>query len=53
MEDNRDEYCAVNSEKTIFMKCDGKEFIMHEIFVDDMKHAPTAKYLLDEFLEKY
>ena len=43
----------MNSEKTIFMKCDGKEFIMHGIFVDDMKHVPTAKYLLDEFLEKY
>ena len=44
---------AVNSEKTIFMKRDSKEFIMHGIFVDDMKHLQTAKYLLDEFLEKY
>ena len=26
---------------------------MHGIFVDDMKHVPTAKYILDEFLEKY
>ena len=51
MEDN--DYREVNSEKTIFMKRDGKDFIMHGIFVDDMKHVPTAKYLLDEFLEKY
>ena len=51
MEDN--DYQAVNSEKSIFMNRDGKDFIMHEIFVDEMKHVPTAKYLLDEFLEKF
>ena len=51
MEEN--EYHAVNSEKTLFMNRDGKDFIVHEIFVDDMKHVPTAQYLLDEFLEKY
>ena len=38
---------------TIFMKRDGKEFVIHGIFVDDMKHVPTAKYLLDEFLGKH
>ena len=48
MEDN--DYREVNSEETIFMKRDGKEFIMHGIFIDGMKHVPTAKYLLDEFL---
>ena len=26
---------------------------MHRIFVDDMMDVPTAKYLIDEFLEKY
>ena len=52
MEDN--EYSEVNSATTIFMKRDGKDFIMHGIFVGNMKHAPTAKnYLLDEFFEKY
>ena len=51
MEDN--DYRAVNSEKMIFMKRDGKEFIMHGIFVGDVKHVLTTKYLLDEFLEKY
>ena len=51
MEDN--DYRAVNSEKTIFMKRDGTDFIMHGIFVADMKHVQTAKYLLDEFLEKF
>ena len=48
MEDNG--YQAVNGEKTTFMKHDGKEFIMHWIFVNDMKQVPTAKYLLNEFL---
>ena len=49
------DYRAVSShgEMTIFMKHDGNEFIMHGIFVDDMQHVPTAKYLLDEFLEMY
>ena len=51
MEDN--DYRAVNNDKTIFMKRDGKELIMHGIFVNDMKHVPTAKYLVEEFLEKY
>ena len=40
------DYRAVNRENTIFMNCDKKEFIMHWIFVHDMKHVPTAKYLL-------
>ena len=37
------------------LKCDsdGKDFIMHGVFVDDIKHVPKAKYLVDEFLEKY
>ena len=51
MEDNDDQ--QVNSVKMIFMKNDWKEYIMHGIFVEDMKHIPTAKYLLEEFLEKY
>ena len=40
-EDN--EYRVVNSEKKIFMKHDGKDFIMHRISVDKMEHVPTAK----------
>ena len=51
MEDNG--YPAVNSEKTIFMKRKGDDFIMHGIFVDDMKHIPTSNDLMTEFLEKY
>ena len=31
----------------MFMKRDGKDFIMHGIF-DDITHVLTAKYLLDE-----
>ncbi len=29
-------YFAVNSEKTIFMRREGKHFIIHGLFVDDM-----------------
>ena len=47
------DYREVNSGKTIFMKRNGKEFIMHRIFVDDIKHVPTATYLLDEFLKNF
>ncbi len=34
-------YLTVNSEKTMFMKQEGKEWIMHGLglFVDDMAHA--------------
>ena len=42
--------------KLTFMKRDGnigKDFIIHWIFVYDMKHVLTAKYLFDEFLERY
>ena len=46
-------YPAVNSEKTIFMKREGTDFIMHGVFVDDMMHAPTCDKLSDEFLELY
>ncbi len=31
-------YWAVNSKKTIFMKCKGDEYIIHGLFVDDMMH---------------
>jgi hypothetical protein len=46
-------YPAVNSEKTIFMKRDGDDFIIHGLFVDDMMHIPTCERLKTEFLEKY
>jgi hypothetical protein len=52
MEDNG--YPAVNSEKTIFMKRTGdNDFIIHGLFVDDIKSVPTKKALLDEFIAKY
>ena len=46
-------YPAVNSEKTIFMKRQGSDFIMHGLFVDDMMHVPTCDKLRDEFLTLY
>ena len=46
-------YPAMNSEKTIFMKRDGDDFIIHGLFVDDMMHVPTCDKLKQEFLDKY
>ncbi len=46
-------YPAVNSEKTIFMKCEGEHFIIHSLFVDDMMHTTTSTKLKDQFLRKY
>jgi hypothetical protein len=46
-------YLVVNSEKTIFMKREGKHFIIHRLFVEDMMHMATNKKLKNEFMEKY
>ncbi len=46
-------YIEVNSEKTIFMKHEGEEWIMHRLFVDDMIHASTSDNLRDKFLSEY
>ena len=46
-------YPAINSEKTIFMKRQCSDFIMHGLFVDDMMHVPTCDKLRDEFLTLY
>ena len=44
-------YEPANSEQTIFVKKDGKDFIIHSLFVDDMQHASTSeKKLWQEFL---
>ena len=44
---------SVNSEKTIFMKRQGSDFIIHGLSVDDMMHVPTCDKLRDEFLQLY
>ena len=49
----RNGYPAINSEKTIFMKRKGSDFIIPGLFVDDMMHVPTCDELKDEFMEKY
>ena len=36
-------YAAVNNEETIFMKWEGKDFIIHGLFVDDMQHTSTSQ----------
>ncbi len=44
---------AVNNEKTIFMKLQGNDFIIHCLFVDDMMHVPICDVLKQEFMEEY
>ena len=46
-------YLAIYSEKTIFMKREGEEWIMHGLFVDDMIYAATNDNLLDQFIREY
>ena len=46
-------YAAVNSEKTIFMKRKGSDYIIHGLFVDDMMHIYTSDEMKDEFLALY
>jgi hypothetical protein len=46
-------YDAVNSEKTIFLKRENDEWIMHGIYVDDMMHASTSDKLKREFIDAY
>ncbi len=44
-------YSAVNSKKTIFMKCRGNEYIILGIFVDDdMLHIYSCDAMKNEFL---
>ena len=46
-------YTAVNSEKTIFMKHENGDWIMHGLFVDDMVHASTSEKLKRDFIAEY
>ncbi len=49
-----DHGCAeVNSQKTIFMKHENGNWIMHGLFVDDMVHASTSKKLKLDFIAEY
>ncbi len=46
-------YVAVNSEKTIFMKRENGEWIMHGLVVDDMIHASTSEELIAQLKKKF
>ena len=46
-------YLAVKSEKTIVMKRDGEDWIIHGMYVDDMIHASTSEKLKREFIREY
>ena len=43
----KNEYEAMNSEKTIFMKHKDSEYIIHGLFVDDMMHIYTSDVMKD------
>ncbi len=47
------QYLLVNNEKTIFMKWDGDDFILHGIFVDCFASIQTSEKLKLEFEELY
>jgi trans-2-enoyl-CoA reductase len=49
------DYEAINSEKTskMLFKQYGDDFIIHAIFVDNLKSITDNKRLMDEFLELY
>jgi hypothetical protein len=44
---------AVNSEKTIFIKRQGSDFIFHCLFVDNIMHVSPSEALCKEFMDKY
>ncbi len=46
-------YLAVSSEKAFFMKHEGKHFIIHGLFVDDIMHIATKNKVKYEFMKKY
>jgi hypothetical protein len=46
-------YQAMNSEKTIFMKHKGAEYIIHGLFVDDMIHIYSCDAMKDGFIALY
>ncbi len=43
-------YTVVNSEKTIFMKHENGDWIMHGLFIDNMVHASTSEKLKQDFI---
>jgi hypothetical protein len=49
----RSGYAAVNSEKTIFMKHSGSEYIIYGLFVHDMMHIYSCDAIKNEFMQLY
>ncbi len=48
-----EEHHTVNNEKTMFMKWEGSDYIMHGLFVDDMMHTSTSEKLMAKYLKLY
>ena len=44
---------AVNNEKTMFMKWEGSDFIMHGLLVDDMAHVSTSQKMIKKYMKEY
>ncbi len=47
------DYMAVNNEKTMFIKWEGSDFIMHGLLVDDMAHASTSHKMIKKVMKEY
>jgi hypothetical protein len=46
-------YAEVNSEKTIFLKRSGSEYIIHSLFVDDLMQFYFFDAIKDKFMQLY
>jgi hypothetical protein len=47
------DYMAVNKERTMFMKWEGSDCIIHGLFVDDMAHVSTSQKMIKKFMKEY
>jgi hypothetical protein len=46
-------HMVVKNKKTMFIKWEGSDFIMHGLFVDDMAHASTSQKMIKKFIKEY
>ncbi len=47
------DYMAVNNEKSMFMKWEGPDLIIHGLFFDEMAHASTSQRMVKNFIKEY
>jgi hypothetical protein len=47
------DFMPVNNEKTMFMKWEGSNFIMHGLVVEEMALASTSQKMIKKFMKEY